>query len=717
MLILGYGSYAMILIRSNAGTPLNENRPDNIFALLSYLDRDQYGESPLFYGPYYNAPILKVVDGKPAYAKKDGKYVIVDRQQGYVYDPRFMTFFPRMYSTDKVHVSIYKEWARIKGKPMTITKDGEQVVESRPTFKENLLFFFKYQIGYMYTRYFMWNFSGRQNEIDGNGGIMRGNWITSFDFLDNIFLGPQDQLPSYLKNNKGHNKYYLLPFLLGVIGLIYQFRRSKQGLSIISLLFFMTGIAVVIFLNQSPLQPRERDYAYVGSFYAFAIWIGLGVLAIIKGLEKWFTPTKASFLSVSLCLLAVPMLMAFQNSDDHNRSGRNIAHDVAYDYLNSCAPNAILFTNGDNDTFPLWYLQEVEGVRTDVRVVNLTLLDADWYIDQLKQKVYNAEPVPISIDSDKYLSRRRNFIYFIPKRDDYMTLKEAVSFVASDDPKTKLEPEPDMVINYIPTRNLILPVDTLAVVTNGTVKPERTHEILAQLPINVGHSYISRGQLIVMDILAQNNWRRPVYYISPNQDGVLGLNEYLQLDGFAYRLVPIFTKKIGRFSNGRVESSILYSNLMNNFRWGNITNPDIFIDDTNKGTFTFLRARVNFARLAEQLYAEGKRDSAMTVLNRCLALMPSKTFPHDIYSTRLIEAAYTIGATQQAHQVMDEYAQKCFEEIRFYYAMPKRLFRLTEYENIVAQQTVKQLEEIAGKFGDTKVQEDLEKEFGKYVKQ
>lgn len=710
VILMGYGSYAMVIIRSNANTPLNENRPDNMFSLLYYLNREQYGESPLLFGPYYNAPTADLVSGEPTFTKEHGRYVPVDSALSYTYDPRFITFFPRMYGRNQSHVEIYKEWANIKGTPVTVTRDGKQMVDYKPTFKENLTFFFKYQIGYMYLRYFMWNFAGRQNEIDGDGGILNGNWITGFNFIDSKFVGPQDKLPTHYKENKGRNKYYLLPLLLGIMGIIYQLLRSKRNFYVTFLLFFMTGIAIVIYLNQTPLQPRERDYSYVGSFYAFAIWIGLGVLFVAEVFEKFLNKKNAAIVATAICLLAVPALMACQNWDDHNRSGRYTAHDVAYNYLNSCAPNAILFTDGDNDTFPLWYLQEVEGIRTDVRVVNTVLLSSDWYIDQLKQKVNDSAPLPISIPSEKYLSRRRDYVYLIGSANDHITLLDAVAHATSDDPKDKTFPGVDFTMEYIPAKNFTLPVDTQKVKTNGTVNPEMASEIVPEINFTLNRNYISKTELLVMNILSHNNWNRPIYFGSPNSEGVLGLQEYLQMEGSAYRLVPIKTMVTGKFAHGRIETNILYHNLMEVFRWGNMNKPGVYIDNYNVNNYSFLRTRLNFARLALQLYNEGKNDSTTKVLNRCIELMPVKIYPHDIYSLELADIAYQTENTKLANQLLQEYANQCLEEIRFFYAMPLWQFNLTQTENIIAQQTVQQLANLAGKYDEDGLKKKLEQE-------
>jgi Dolichyl-phosphate-mannose--protein O-mannosyl transferase len=716
MLILGYCSYATVLIRSQAGTPLNENRPDNMFSLLYYLDREQYGETPLFYGPYYNAPTGDLVNGEPTYTRANGKYVPVDTAQNFTFDPRFMTFFPRMHSRNQSHIRIYKDWADIKGVPLTVTVDGKQMVEYCPTFSENLAFFFKYQLGYMYFRYFMWNFSGKQNDVDGDCGILNGNWITGVNFIDNKLYGPQDKLPSRMMENKGRNRYFMLPLLLGLLGFIHLLSKSKRYTSVIFFLFFMTGIAIVLYLNQTPLQPRERDYSYVGSFYAFAIWIGLGVLALIQALEKYVSQTKASIIATAAAIIAVPAIMAFQNWDDHDRSGRYTAHDVAYNYLNSCAPNAILFTDGDNDTFPLWYLQEVEGIRTDVRVVNTTLLGSDWYIDQLKEKINKSEPIRISLTSDKYLSRRRDYVYLLPHNEDYITLKDAVQYVASDDPKTKTFPGLSFTMDYIPSKNFKLPVDTQKVIVNGTVSQKHSGSLVSEIIFTLSRNYISKSELLVMDIVSQNNWDRPIYFGSPNSDGILGFQEYLQAEGSAYQLVPIKTPKQGRFSHGSIEPDTLYHNLMEKFRWGRMNQPDVYIDNYNKSTYSFLRTRLTFARLAEALYLEGKKDSAYQALDRCIALMPGKIFDHDVYSIEFVETAYKINARKQAQTVLNEFANQCLEDIRFYYAMPLWQFKVTQGENSLAQETIQQLADIAGKYGDLKSKNELERKLKETAK-
>jgi hypothetical protein len=520
-------------------------------------------------------------------------------------------------------------------------------------------------------------------------------------------------LPQYLKENKGHNTYYFLPLLLGLTGLFYHLKKSKKDFLVVLVLFFMTGIAIVIYLNQTPLQPRERDYAYVGSFYAFAIWIGIGALALINFLNQKVSHKTAPMIGVSLMLMAIPVLMALQNYDDHNRSGRYTTRDVAYNYLNSCARNAILFTSGDNDTFPLWYLQEVEGVRTDVRVVNLTLLSCDWYIDQQKQKINNADPLPISLGSEKVRNGKRDFVYIIEKNQTPISLKEAISFVGSDSINTKYELSKNEYLDYLPTRNISLPVDTQLIKSNKTIQPGIKDKIVPQVVLKINKNYLTKSELMVMDILETNNWKRPIYYTSANHDGTLGLDNYLQLEGFAYRLVPVLSKSQGFLSAGRIETSIMYDNLMNKFRWGRMNEHGILIDDQNIQTQRILHTRINFSRLADELYREGKKDSARKVLIRCIELMPSTTFPPDMQSYKLEETAFAVGEPKLGRKLLEEHATKSFEELEYFFGMSPWLMNLSSYERSLSELAVCRLADVAGKAGQT----DLTKEYKKRFKE
>ncbi|MCK5171668.1 MAG: DUF2723 domain-containing protein, partial [Bacteroidales bacterium] len=466
VIMIGYSSFSMIVIRSLADPPMDENNPETIFNLLHYLNREQYGNRPLFKGQYYNAPITNSEEPY-TYRQKDGKYIkSYSLNAKYEYDERFTTIFPRMYSqSNPDHITEYKKWADIKGKKVTVTGyNGESEIKYVPSFGENLKFFFTYQLGHMYWRYFMWNFSGKQNDTQGHGELLNGNWITGINFIDSKLIGPQENLPDHMKNQKSRNTYFMLPFLLGLVGFFFHLRRHFNDFIVVLLLFVLTGIAIVVYLNQYPLQPRERDYAYAGSFYAFSIWIGLGVLGIYNFFHKKLPAIISAGLATTICLVAVPVVIASETWDDHDRSNRYIARDFASNYLNSCAPNAILFTHGDNDTFPLWYAQEVENIRTDVRVVNLSLLNTHWYIDQMKRKAYDSEPVPFGMTHEEYLNGVRDVVYINDRINDYVMVDQAIDFVISDDPRTKLQVGQNDWVDYLPTNKFIVPVDSALVI-------------------------------------------------------------------------------------------------------------------------------------------------------------------------------------------------------------------------------------------------------------
>ena len=458
VILIGYSSYAVIMIRSAAQPTMDQNSPDNVFSLQYYLNRQQYGDRPLLYGGVYNAPMKLKVEGNtctydadksPLYAPKPKRnesekdeYVIAGYKFDYKKDEKFMMLFPRMYSGDANHIKAYKIWGNVEGKKVTYDFCGEQRSDIRPTFGENMRFFFDYQVNFMYWRYFMWNFSGRQNDIQGYGEIEHGNWITGIPFIDNMLVGDQKLLPAELKENKGRNTYFMLPLLLGLLGIFFLLNAGKQGSHtfwVIMLLFFLTGLAIVVYLNQTPYQPRERDYAYAGSFYAFSIWIGLGVMGVGKLLDK-LLPNNVSAAIAAIACVGIPVLMGAQNWDDHDRSGRTTARDFGQNYLNSTDKNAILFSNGDNDTFPLWYNQEVEGVRTDVRVCNLSYLPTDWYIDQMKRQSYESAPLPISWEKKDYISGRNDVMSVQDLTEGKpFNMKDAFEIIKSDDAEFKIE--------------------------------------------------------------------------------------------------------------------------------------------------------------------------------------------------------------------------------------------------------------------------------------
>src|SRR5664280_723073 len=680
VILIGYSANAIIVIRSSAGTPLNENNPSNPFNLLYFLNREQYGERPLFKGPYYNAPVTDYKDGKPKYALENGKYIITGHNLERIYDPRFITLFPRMWSDQSDHKEVYEQWRRVKGTPIQVTDQaGNKKVLKKPTFRENLRFMFSYQFGYMYFRYFMWNFSGKQNDTQGNGGTVNGNWITGLKFLDEPRLGTSD-LPGNLKTDPSKNKYYLLPFILGLAGMFYQLNRDRKNWGIILLLFMMTGIAIVVYLNQSPNQPRERDYAYAGSFYFFSVWIGMGVLALFEGISKITSEKIAAPVAGLLCFIAVPALMGAENWDDHDRSGRYLARDVAFDYLNSCAPDAILFTNGDNDTFPLWYAQEVEGMRTDMRVCNLMLLNTDWYIDQMKCRTYGSAPLPVTLPVKKYYDGINNQLFIVEKTKDPVDISTIIDFVKSDNKATKVQVSSTEILDIIPSRTIRIPVDKAKVLASGTVKAEDADKIVPYIDIKLKVNSILKSQLIVLDILAHNNWERPIYFVTGYHNDALGLEEYFQLEGLAYRLVPIKSQNKNWLDYGRINTDILYQNMINKFVWGGANKKGVDIDYNHIRTLIVVKARLNYARLAKALSSEGKNEKAIETLNKCMEALPLEKIPYDPYTADIIEAYFAAGATEKAVEMSTAFCDYYYKRLDYFLKQKPYIVSSAEFE-------------------------------------
>ncbi len=712
VIVIGYSSIATIVIRSTANTPMNENNPSNPFALLYYLNREQYGQRPLVHGPYYNAPVTDYVKGKPTYNPIDGKYVITNRETVREYDERFMTLLPRMWSDSPDHVRIYEEYTGNKGKPVRITdpQTGEPATVRVPTFGQNLKFMFQYQFGIMYFRYFMWNFSGRQNDIQSMGGPVNGNWITGIDFLDAPRVGSLKGMPDDMKNAPSRNAYFLLPLLLGLAGFLWHFNRDVRNWWIVLLLFIMTGIAIVIYLNQYPNQPRERDYAYAASFYAFTIWIGLGVLALFELLRKAAGETPAAFIASVLTFAAVPALMGAENWDDHDRSGRYLARDVAFNYLNTCKPQAIIFTGGDNDTFPLWYAQEVEGTRTDVRVCNLMLLNTDWYIDQMKMKAYTSEPLPISLPKNLYYDGVNNQVAVYERVSEPASAKEVMKFISSGSDVSKLSMYGEDIY-YIPTRTVRIPVDAAKVLANGTVSPEDADKIVPYIDINLKGSWIMKSQLIVLDIIANNDWERPIYFVAGMHDDAMGLEEYFQLEGIAYRLVPVKGVNRGWLDYGRIDTDILYDNLMNRFVWGGAADPDVYIDYYHTRTLTVIRSRFNYARLAGELVAEGDTARALAVLDRCLETFPVSKLGYDFYFAEIISACFAAGDNEKAVALARGFSEFYLERSGYLLDQRPSVALYAEQEIANGLQMVSPVMQMCYDNGETAVAEEINKKF------
>lgn len=686
VIVIGYSTFALILIRATAETPMNQNNPSDIFSLHTYLARVQYGDTPLLYGRTYVSDIKRerqgnylvpvVKAGVPTWTRvikespeEKDKYFISLRNERTIYLEETCMLFPRMYSSnDENHITGYKEWGRVKGTPVEINQGSgsEPRTVMKPTFGENLRYFFNYQLNFMYWRYFMWNFSGRQNDIQGHGDIMHGNWITGIKFLDALRVGPQDDMPHDIIDNKGHNTFYMLPLLLGIIGILVQALKKGdkgvQGFWITFSLFFMTGIAIVLYLNQPPYQPRERDYAYVGSFYAFCIWIGIGVAGIARLLEHAkIPPVFASVEATVICLVAVPIQMASQTWDDHDRSERYVARDFGRNYLESCEPNAIIFTHGDNDTFPLWYVQEVEGVRTDVRVCNTSYLQTDWYINQMKRQAYNSDPLPISWTYKDYLQGQHEHIYILPSSEQPrpINLGTALDFIKSNDPKHKRSYGNSM-LDYISTSRFTLRVDSATVVNNKTVNPEYEPYIENELTMNFdGRNFITKVDVISMDMIRTNQWERPIYYASTVPGTLYNyVGNNLQKTGLALQLVPMNTTK----HNITINTTKMYDNVMNKFKWGGIDKSEVYLEENTMRMCKSYR-QVLFADLAETLMRESKADSAVKVLDRCLEVLPEENVPYDFSVYPIARLYFALGKTEKAKEITAKMVERSMTEV------------------------------------------------------
>ncbi|HPD96457.1 MAG TPA: DUF2723 domain-containing protein [Tenuifilaceae bacterium] len=661
VMLIGYSSYAAIVIRSQANPPMNQNCPDNMFSLLYYLNREQYGERPLLYGQSFSAQAVDRISGEPSYAPKGKKYVAVRKKSEYKYDSRFEMPLPRMYSDDPQHVSAYKTWTNFKGKPVSIrTQDGSEKTVFTPTFGENLEFLFRYQIGFMYLRYFMWNFAGKQNDIQGEGGSLKGNWICGIPIIDNPRLGPQDKLPDLYKNNKAHNKYYLLPLLLGLAGVIFQYKKSRQGFWVVLALFFMTGIAIVLYLNQTPYQPRERDYAYAGSFYAFSIWIGLGVMAVYELLKKIKDHQITAITTAAACTLMVPTLMAKENWNDHDRSNSYIPTDFGYNMLIGCKPDAILFTYGDNDTFPLWYNQEVEGVRTDVRVSNLSYLRGDWYIDQMKHKAYNSDPMPIRMTREQYYSGKRDVILVFNKIKEAINLDQAVNFMLTDNPEAEIQSPFDRSerINYLPGKTYFLPVNKSEIIANNLVPKYLDNQVLDTMIWSINKQMLLKDGQVILDLVATNKWKRPLYFgTTVSSQTYVGLNKFFHLDGLMYQILPVTAKN--QWGVGSINTEELFDNLMHKYRFRSLDNPKVYIDENKSRIVSNYRSI--FARLANGLIDEGKKDSAITAMDKCMEIIPENTVPLNYFALPLIEGYYRAGEIDKAVKYSEILANQCID--------------------------------------------------------
>ncbi|MCD8474501.1 MAG: DUF2723 domain-containing protein [Bacteroides graminisolvens] len=717
MIMIGYSSYALIVIRSTANTPMDQNSPEDIFTLGEYLGREQYGTRPLFYGPAFSSRVaLDKEDGYcvPREAESTTKYVrkekkSAEEKDSYVEIPGRVEYeyaqnmiFPRMYSSQ--HANQYKQWMDIKGYDVAYDQCGEMVMVNMPNQWENIKFFFSYQLNFMYWRYFMWNFSGRQNDIQGSGEIEHGNWITGFKFIDNLLVGNQDLMPQDLKNNKGHNVFYCLPLLLGIIGLLWQAYRGQRGVQqfwVVFFLFFMTGIAIVLYLNQTPSQPRERDYAYAASFYAFAIWVGMGVAGIVRLLQEYgkMKELPAAIITSVACLM-VPIQMAGQTWDDHDRSDRYVCRDFGQNYLMSLqeSGNPIIFTNGDNDTFPLWYNQETEGFRTDARTCNLSYLQTDWYIDQMKRPAYDSPSLPITWDRVEYVEGTNEYISIRPEIKNQIDALYAQAD-SSSNPESKIDVRKEFgdnpyelknILKYwvrsdkeglrvIPTDSIVVKIDKEAVKRSGMTIPEALGDSIPEyMHISLkGKRALYKSELMMLEMLANANWERPIYMaITVGGENRLNMDNHFVQEGLAYRFTPFDAQALG----ATIDSEKMYDNLMNKFKFGGINKAGIYIDE-NTMRMCYTHRRI-FTQLITQLLKEGKKDKALKALEYCEKMIPASNVPYDYQNSAqsMAEAYYLLGQKAKGDKIMDALANKSMEYLIWYLSMSNQQLTISGQE-------------------------------------
>jgi len=668
-IMIGFSSWLMLPIRANANTTINENNPSSARELLAYYNREQYGDANVFYGSYYSETGEKdkktpFRDGKPKYEKdeKAGKYIIVNNYKNALnnFSDKHKGFIPRMVDPT---VSVVNNYKAIAGIP--------QRSKRRPTFAENITFMVKFQFGYMYGRYFMWNFVGKQDDVQGNLDN-HGNWISGITFIDEIFRGSQKNLPSEVLENKGRNKYYFLPLILGLIGLFFHLKKDKNNFYVLLLFFAFTGLAIIFYTNPKPFEPRERDYAVVGSFYVFAIWIGFGVLALFEQFKNKFKPKPLAIAVSVIGLLAVPTIMAKENWDDHDRSGKYATYNNAKAYLDSCQENAIMFTIGDNDTFPLWYMQEVENYRTDIKLINTSLFAKDWYIDQQKRKTYEADPIPGQLTHNDYKEGSLDVAYHYPYpypqfKDSIVDIKFFMRWIASDDTRTTIDFEenghPEKVY---PTNKIRLMVDKEAVLKNGIVAAKDSALIVPYIDIIISEAALIKNRILMLDVLANNNWERPIYFTGGAQaaEEYIWLKDYLQLDGLAYKFVPIKTPINNKsfMDMGRIDTETMYANVKK-WTWKN-SNSDIYVDpETRKNGLVF---RINLGRLADEFIKEEKFDKAEEILDMSISNMPIEKYGYFSLVIGHIDSYYRINKPEKARNIIRILVKNFQEKITYY---------------------------------------------------
>ena len=710
MIVIGFSLFSIVIIRSSAKTPTNEYQPDNPFTLVRYLGREQYGSNPLVYGQYFDAP-YDIIATK-YWAPMGDKYIHADGPGDVKYDASGKMLFPRMWSSEQRHIKFYQSYMGGGGHKVA----GAE--HRKPTFFQNLAFFFDYQMNWMYWRYFMWNFAGRQNDVHSTnpGDIFAGNWECGIAAIDNMRLGDQSAAPGYLKNNKGKNHYYMLPLLLGLIGLFFQFARDKRGSWLNFLMFFMTGIAIVIYLNQPPYQVRERDYAYAGSFYFFSVWIGLAVAAVYTWITEKRKDNVAVAAGVSVLFLGVPVLMGAENWDDHDRSNRYTAVEMAKNYLNSVGPDGILVTHGDNDTFPLWYAQEVENIRPDVRIANTSLLGTDWHIDQMKWAVNESSPLDLRIDPRQYLYGTNEYVYIYDTRDTVFLLSDVMRIFRHPDAKLPLTS--GKMVDYIMSRKFMIPVNKENVIKYGILDKKYEDMIPEYITLTIpeGKDYLTKPELFMLDLLSNYQWDRPINLLSMGGDINIGIKDYLMYEGFSYKFVPI-KNKMKSTEIGFADPEDLYNKVKNVFTWDALKRTDYFVDYQNFYTFCGVLSQRNlFVNAAKEMLKINDKERAVELLDMCQECVPEENYPLDVtylgFSNEymvldMIETYYMAGANEKALDLAKRFCDEIFVSAEFflsYYDYAKREFD-------ACYNCISYMAELGDHFGDNEFANEIRERF------
>lgn len=699
--VIGFSSIGMVVIRANANPPINMNQATNPFRLLPYLNREQYGERPLLFGPQFNGKRTGQTT-EDRYGLVGNKYVVTDQKVDPEYDENDNVFFPRMSHSEGDRISYYKNWMGIA--------QNQDVPADRPDAGDNFSYFARYQVGWMYWRYFMWNFVGRQNFDQGYSpeDKSKGNWESGISFLDNFRLFNYKDAPDWVKNDPSRNHYFFLPLLLGIFGLVWHYTRRPKDMLALLALFIITGIGIIVYTNEPPNEPRERDYVIIGSVFTFAIWVGMGVMALFDWFQTKLNAQSAALLAGSLAVIS-PIIMCVQNFDDHSRSKHTATRDYAANFLNSCDKNAILFTYGDNDTYPLWYAQEVEKIRTDVRVVNLSLLDVDYYIDLLRRKINNSPAIKMSITRDQTLGMKRNQI---PIQDGPpMNLLDAVKYVGADHP---LPAGSGFTFeSYFPTHKFTIPVDRAKAIANGIITAADSTP--AQMEFTLPGNYVFKGDLAILDMIANNAMERPIYWaVTARPEKMEGLDNYMQLEGLAVRLIPVKAPQVkflyGMFNAGRVADDKMYDRIMNQFQWGNFNKEKTFV--TKSYTPAIQSTQFAILRAAQDMTEKGQKDRAIQMLDKSFEAFPNINFPFGIETTYALETYDRAGGYEHSKPIINQLVSNLMQSFKFYMSLPlaerERSFQRDMQMDIQSYYSVHQLAE---KEKDAAFITDLEKKF------